>query len=227
MINKIEAEYEPIANDGNLVYYRTNKDAPNFKIARLDLNKPDESIVDIVPEHEKNVLNNVYCVDNDKLLVIYLKDVKQSIEIRQMKDGKLIREFTIPIGCITTLNCDRKGSEFFAYFESFLTPGTIYYFDFATMTELRVFKEIRLNAFNPSDYVVKQVFYDAKNGFTKVPMFIVHPKDLNMNGDNLTYLYAYGGFNVPILPTFDLSKILLVKHFRGVYAVANVRGGGE
>lgn len=181
----------------------------------------------MVPEHADYVLNRVHCVDGDKLLLIYLKDVKQAIEIRQLNDGKLIREFTIPIGCITNVEASRKSSEFFFYFQSFLTPGIIYHFDFKSMSELRVYKEIKLNDFEPSDYVVKQVFYDAKNGITKIPMFIVHPKDLKMDGQNLLYLYAYGGFNIPILPTFDVKNILLVKHFRGVYALANVRGGGK
>ena len=193
----------------------------------MDLDQPDQSIVDVVPEHEKNVLNRAVTVDGDKLLLIYLKDVKQSIEVRQINDGKLIREFTIPIGSITDVEAGRDSSEFFFYFESFLTPGIIYHFDFKTMTELRVFKEIKLSNFNPNDYVVKQVFYDAKNGVTKVPMFIVHGKDLKQDGQNLNYLYAYGGFCVPILPTFDIKNILLVKHFRGVYSLANVRGGCE
>lgn len=183
--------------------------------------------MNVVPEHPNYVLNRAFCVDGDKLLLIYLKDVKQAIEIRQLSDGKLIREFNIPIGCITDVKAERESSELFFYFESFLTPGIIYHFDFKTMSELRRYKEIKLNDFEPSDYVVKQVFYDAKDGITKVPMFIVHAKDLKLDGQNLQYLYAYGGFNIPILPTFDVKNILLVKHFRGVYALANVRGGGE
>ena len=228
MINKIEAEYEYLADgEGNQAYYRTNKNAANFKIARLDLDHLDQPAVDVIPEHPHNVLNRVYCVDGDKLLLIYLKDVKQSIEIRQISDGKLIRDFTVPIGSITDVEAERDSSEFFFCFESFLTPGIIYHFDFKTMSELKVFKEIKLKGFDQSDYLVKQVFYDAKNGITKVPMFIVHGKDLKLDGQNLNYLYAYGGFNVPILPTFDVKNVLLVKHFKGVYALANVRGGGE
>lgn len=228
IIDKIEAEYEYLANDDNLIYYRTNKNAANFKISRLNLDKDlnEENIVDIVPEHEHNVLNSAFTVDDDKLLLIYLKDVKQTIEIRRLKDGQLIRTFEIPIGCIQNVECNRRTSEFFFYFESFLTPGIIYYFNFKTTNELKIFKEIKLNNFNPADYVFKQVFYDAKNGLTKIPMFIMHSKDLKLDGQNLTYLYAYGGFNIPILPTFDLSKILLVRNFRGVYSLANVRGGG-
>ena len=227
IINKIEAEYEYLASDNELVFYRTNKNASNFKISRLNLNKLDESIVDVVAEHESNVLNRAYAVDKDKLLLIYLKDVKQIIEIRQLNDGKLLRVFDLPIGCVQKLECARNQSEFFFHFESFLTPGVIYHFNFKTMNNFKVFNEIKLNGFNQNDYVVKQIFYDAKDGITKVPMFIVHSKDLQLNGSNLTYLYAYGGFNIPILPVFDLSKILLIKNFKGVYAVANVRGGGE
>lgn len=160
-------------------------------------------------------------------MLIYLKDVKQSIEIRNLQDGSLIREFDIPIGSITDVEAERESSEFFFYLESFLTPGIIYHFDFKTMSELRPFKEIKLKDFNPNEYLVKQVFYDAKNGVTKVPMFIVHGKNLKMDGQNLNYLYSYGGFNVPILPTFDVKNVLLVNNFRGIYALANVRGGGE
>lgn len=227
IIQKIEAEYEYLYNDGSLTYYRTNKNAMNFKIARLNLDNLDEPIVDIVPEHKQNVLNRAYCFDKDKFLLIYLKDVKQVIEIRKIKDGSLVKEFTLPIGSIKKLECNLESSEFFFYFESFLSPGTIYYHDSATMTDLKVFKEIKLKNFDANDFVTKQVFFKTRNGLTDIPMFIVHSKDLELNGDNLLYLYAYGGFNIPILPTFDLSKILLIKNFKGVFCVVNCRGGGE
>ena len=118
----------------------------------------------------------------------------------------------------------RKQNEIFFYFTSFLTPGIIYYYNF--VNEPKVFREIKVQDFDQSLYVTKQIFYESKDG-TKVPLFIVHNKDIILSGDNMCLLYGYGGFNICIQPSFSAQRVLLMKNLNGIFALANIRGGGE
>ena len=214
-----------MTNDGNICYVRTNKNAPNFRLVKIDLKSPAiDNWVDLIPEHQKDVLDWCAVANNDVLISCYIRDVVNILEIRKLSDGSLVRQLDIPIGSITGFSGKRKQNEIFYYFTSFLTPGIIYHYDF--LSEPKVFKEISVQDFDPSLYVTKQIFYESKDG-TKVPLFVVHHKDIVLNGDNVCLLYGYGGFNISIQPSFSNSRILLMKNLNGIFALANIRGGGE
>ena len=199
IIDKFEdgIEYDYVTNTEQFVYFKTNKNAPNKKVCRLDINKPQiENWIDIIPEDESAVLEEAICIDNDKLAVIRMKDVLNQIEIRYLVDGKLFKKFDIPIGTIGSFSGKRTLTEIFFSFTSFLSPGIIYHYDFKSNNDLKVFMEIKLNDFNASDFVTKQVFFESKDGQAKIPMFIVHRKDIELDSSNPCLLYGYGGFAI-------------------------------
>ncbi len=139
-------------------------------------------------------------------------------------DGKFIREFELPgIGSAGGFGGKRSDTETFYSFTSFTMPGAIYRYDLASATS-SVFRAPKLK-FNPADYETRQVFYTSKDG-TRVPMFISHKKGLRLDGSNPTVLYGYGGFNISLTPTFSVANLAWME-MGGVYAVPNLRGGGE
>ena len=131
LTDSFDAEYEYITNDDNLFYFRTNKNSSNFRVARMDIHNPNvANWVDIVPEHEKDVLDSAHCVDNDKLVIIYIRDVINVIEIRQLQTGNFVQKLDIPIGTLVSFSGRRKQSEIFFHLTSFLTPGILFHYDF-------------------------------------------------------------------------------------------------
>jgi prolyl oligopeptidase len=225
IIEEFTAEYEYVTNNDNICYMRTNRDAPNFRLVKVNLKSPAvENWVDLIPEHPKDVLDWCTATNKDFLVACYIRDVVNALEIRKLSDGSLVKTLDIPIGSITGFSGNRKQSEIFYYFTSFLTPGIIYHYNFKE--EPKVFREIKVQDFDPKLYVTKQIFYESKDG-TKVPLFIVHHKDIALNGDNLCLLYGYGGFNISIQPSFNAQRVLFMKNLNGIFALANIRGGGE
>ena len=198
---EFESEYDYITNNENLVYFKTNRDAPNFRVCRLDLNSAEpgntKNWLDIIPEDEKAVLDDAICVDGDKLAVIHMRDVINHIEIRYLETGQLFKKLDIPIGTITSFSGKRTLNEIFFYVTSFLSPGVIYHYDFkSTEDNLKVFMQIKLKDFDANDYVTKQVFFETKDGQVKVPLFITHRKDVQLDSNNPCILYGYGGFSI-------------------------------
>ncbi|CAL8082960.1 unnamed protein product [Orchesella dallaii] len=229
VVTKFEADYIYVTNTGPLMYFRTSRDAPNYRIATIDFSKPisDASWTTVVPEHPKDVLDWTACVNGDVLVTCYIQDVKNTLQIRKLEDGSLIKDFTLEVGTIMGYSGRKEDSELFFQFASFLTPAKILYVDLKSESlEPKVVREVTLKGFNPSDFETTQVFYDSKDG-TKIPMFIVHKKDLVKNGNNPCLLYGYGGFNISVQPTFSVTRIVLMQHMGGVFAIANIRGGGE
>jgi len=174
-----------------------------------------------VPQAEET-LDGVGMVGN-MLITHYIKDVKTQIKMFKL-DGRFVREVEFPgIGTASGFGGKKDHKETFYSFYSFNTPPKIYRYDLET-GESKVYREAKVK-FNPDDYVVKQVFYKSKDG-TKIPMFICHKKGVELNGKNPTLLYGYGGFNISLLPRFSISRLQWME-MGGVYAVANLRGGGE
>lgn len=224
-----DSEFEYVTSDGEVVYARTNKSAPNFRVVKFHLDKVDPaSWTDVIPENEKDVLDWCHCVNQDVLVVCYLRDVVSKIELHKLNDGSLIKELDLPIGSVTSFSGKRKQSEIFYYMTSFLTPGLIYHYDFNRHSDPQVFRDVSkvLKNFDASDFIQEQVFYKSTDG-TKVPMFIVRKKDTPLDGNNICMLYGYGGFNISIEPSFSVSRILWMRHLNGISAIANLRGGGE
>jgi len=162
-------------------------------------------------------------VVNDQFVCSYLKDARSQIKIFNL-DGTFVREVELPgIGSAGGFDGKRTDTETFYSFTSYTTPGTIYRYDLATGNS-SVFRAPKVR-FNPADYETRQVFYTSKDG-TRVPMFITHRRGLKLDGTNPTLLYGYGGFNISLTPAFSVSTLAWME-MGGVYAVANLRGGGE
>lgn len=200
----------------------TDIGAPNYRLISLDVEDPDPSKwVDILPETE-NLLNGVN-TGAGYLFASYLE--KATTRIYQMNyDGSDKKAIKLPgLGSAGGLGGKKDDDILFYSFSSFTYPNTIFKYDPAT-GESELFYKAEL-AFNPEDYEEKQVMYKSKDG-TEVSMFIVHKKGLELNGENPTYLYAYGGFNISLTPSFSASRLVLLEN-GGVFAMPNLRGGGE
>ena len=200
----------------------TEVDAPNYRLVEVDPTKPEvANWKDIIP-HKKDLLQGV-STGGGILFAEYLKDATSRF-FRYKLDGTGEQAIALPdIGSAGGFGGERNDTFGFYSFTSFTDPGSIYKYDYATgKSELWFRPELK---FDPSAYVTEQVFYPSKDG-TKVPMFIVHKKGTEKNGHNPTLLYAYGGFNISLSPSFSVSRMLLLEQ-GGVFALANLRGGGE
>ncbi|MCC6542240.1 MAG: S9 family peptidase, partial [Flavobacteriales bacterium] len=200
----------------------TEVDAPNYRLVEVDPKNPaKETWKDIIPQ-AKELLQSV-STGGGLLFAEYLKDATSRF-YRMKLDGTDKQEITLPdIGSAGGFGGKRNDTFSFFSFTSFTDPGTIYKYDYATgKSDVWFRPELK---FDPSAFVTEQVFYTSKDG-TKVPMFIVHKKGVEKNGKNPTLLYAYGGFNISLTPSFSTSRMLLLEQ-GGVFALANLRGGGE
>ncbi len=221
LVDKFEADYSPIGNDGSTFYFRTDKDASLSKIVSINVADENPTWKVVIPE-AKETLGGVNFVNN-QLILSYLKDAYTQVKIYDL-NGKFVRNVDLPgIGTASGFNGERYDKEVFYTFSSYNAPPTIYRYNLET-GKSEIFRKSDVK-FNPDDYTVKQVFYPSKDG-TKIPMFIVHKKGLKMNGNNPTLLYGYGGFNISMTPGFSVSRLTWME-MGGVYAVANLRGGGE
>jgi prolyl oligopeptidase len=200
----------------------TEVDAPNYRLVEVDPAKPaKENWRDIIPQREQ-LLEGV-STGGPYMFASYLKDATTRIH-RFKLDGTDEQEIQLPdLGSAGGFGGKRDATFGFYSFTSFTDPGTIFKYDYAT-GKSEVFSRPELK-FDPSQFVTEQVFYPSKDG-AKVPMFIVHKKGLEKNGNNPTLLYAYGGFNVSLSPSFSTSRMILLEQ-GGVFALANLRGGGE
>jgi len=210
-----------IDNDGTKLYLLTNLDAPNQKIVTTDFSKPaPENWVDFIPETENVMTPSTAC---GYFFVEYMIDAVSNV-FQYDYNGKLIREVELPgIGSASGFGAKKKDTEMYYTFTNYTTPGTIYEYDF-NIGESELYRKPAID-FNPSDYESKQVFYVSKDG-TKIPMIITSKKGTELNGKNPTILYGYGGFNISITPSFSVTNAVWLEQ-GGVYAVANLRGGGE
>jgi len=222
LINQFSANYSFIDNDDYVFYFRTDFNSPKGRVIAIDTRKPTpENWQEIIPQavetlESVSVLNNQFVAD-------YLQDAHSQIKIFDLK-GNFIREVELPgIGAASGFSGKRYDTETFYSFTSFTTPGTIYRYDMKT-GKSELFRQPEVD-FNADEYETKQVFYASKDG-TKVPMFITHKKGIKLDGNNPTYLYGYGGFNISLTPSFSVSLLIWLE-MGGVYAVPNLRGGGE
>ncbi len=217
-----DADYSFIDNEGPIFWFSTDLNAPRHRVIAIDVTKPERSNwKNIIPEATET-LTGVNAVNN-QFICSYLKDAHSQIKVFGL-DGKFIREIELPgIGSAGGFGGKRSDTETFYSFTSFTMPGAIYRCDLASATS-SVFRAPKLK-FNPADYETRQVFYTSKDG-TRVPMFISHKKGLHLDGNNPTVLYGYGGFNISITPTFSVANLAWME-MGGVYAVPNLRGGGE
>ncbi len=222
LIEDFDNEYSFVGNDGPVFYFKTDLKAPKGRLIAIDTRKPArEHWREIIPEAKEN-LRGVSLVGN-LFIAHYLKDARTQIKLYGL-DGTFVREVELPgIGSAGGFGGKRTDTETFYVFSSFATPPSIYRYDLIT-GQSKLIRRANVK-FNPDDYEVKQIFYPSKDG-TKVPMFITAKKGLKLDGSNPTLLYGYGGFNIPLTPSFSISRIAWLE-LGGVFAQANLRGGGE
>ena len=216
-------DYSVEGHLGDNLLVLTNENAPFYKLIKIDFNHPNRQTV-VLPEKnkEKEVLQSVDLAGGD-IFAEYLKDASSRGYFFDT-NGKFIRELKLPgIGTISGFNGLQNDNQAFFGFTSFTVPNTIYKLDVASgKTSLMKKPEV---AFNPDEFVTQQVFFSSKDG-TKVPMFITYKKGTKLNGHNPTLLYGYGGFNISLTPSFSISRMAFLEQ-GGIYALANIRGGGE
>jgi prolyl oligopeptidase len=222
LIETADATYAPINNDGTLFWLLTTLDAPNGKVISIDLNHPErEHWKTVIPE-SKNKLSDISIIDNT-FIANYLADAQSLIELRRL-DGQLIERLKLPaIGTAYGFGGLREDTETFYQFTNFTTPGTIHRLNMKTR-QSTLFRQPKL-LFDPALYETTQIFFTSKDG-TRVPMFLSHKKGLVLDGSAATLLYAYGGFNVPLMPEFSSAHVMWME-MGGIYAQPSLRGGGE
>ncbi|MEO9869944.1 prolyl oligopeptidase family serine peptidase [Ekhidna sp.] len=221
IVTGFDNDHYIVDNDGDELIIHTNLNAPNNRIVRVNCKNPTpENWVDMIPESE-NVMSASIAGGN--IFTSYLIDAKTSIKQYDYK-GEMIREVELPgIGTAGGFGAAASDDELFYSFTSFTTPSSVYRYNIASgESELHRRPEID---FNPDEYETKQIFYSSKDG-TQVPMFIVYKKGIELNGKNPTLLYSYGGFNISLRPSFSTSRLVWLEN-GGVFAMPNIRGGGE
>ncbi|KAK1297420.1 hypothetical protein QJS10_CPB15g00324 [Acorus calamus] len=175
LVDNFDACYGYVANDESEFTFLTNKDAPKYKLVRVNIKEPEEW-VDVVPQSKRDVLKSAEAVNGNQVLVSYLSDVKCELE--------------------------------------------------SGVPEMKIFREIVVPGFDRTAFEVRQVFASSKDG-TKIPMFVVSKKDIQLDNSHPSLLFGYGGFNVTITPSFSVARLVLMRHLGIVFCIANIRGGGE
>jgi prolyl oligopeptidase len=222
LFDKSDAEYYPLGNVGTTVFMQTSLDAPNRRIVSFDINNPDPKNWTTVVQESKHVIEGSL-VAGGKLVVQYLIDAKSEVDLYTF-DGKREGELKLPaVGTVAGLNGRNDTPELFYAFTSFLYPTTVFHYDMKTKMTVP-FQAPHVD-FDPSKYETIQVFYNSKDG-TKIPMFITMKKGTKLDGQNPTRLFAYGGFDASITPGFSPTLPAWLE-LGGIYAVPNLRGGGE
>lgn len=221
IVDNFDSNNDILDNKGSLFYLVTDFKAPNKRIVTFDLANPkQENWKDFIPETE-NVLSPTKGAGY--IFAEYMKDAVSQIK-QYDYEGKLIREVALPdLGSVGGFGGKKEETTLYYSFTNYITPGTIYTFDPKTGTS-EVYEKPKVD-FKSEDYESKQVFYTSKDG-TKVPMIITYKKGIKLNGKNPTILYGYGGFNISLTPSFSISNAVWMEN-GGIYAVANLRGGGE
>ena len=219
LIDDFDQEYAFVANEGGKFFFQTDLDAPKKKVITIDVATGARETV--IPE-AADVLAGVNRVSNF-LFAVYLKDASTTVKIYTL-DGKFVRDVAFEgIGTASGFGGDEDSTETFYSFSSFATPPSIYRYDLESGTST-LLRRAEVDV-DPADYDVKQVFYTSKDG-TRVPMFVAHKAGLELDGGNPTLLYGYGGFDIPLTPGFSVSRLAWME-MGGVFAMANLRGGGE
>lgn len=219
--NDLESDIHFLTVRDKYIYFETNRNAPNGKLVKATLDKPQpEHWQEVIPETE-NVLS--VSTAGNYIFATYMVDALSQVK-QYDYNGKLIRQITLPaLGTASGFYAKKGETHTYYTFTNYAYPPQIYKLDLATGTAELYWKPNI--AFNSDDYQTKQVFYQSKDG-TKVPMIITYKKGLQLNGNNPTLLYGYGGFNVSLPPSFGVVNAVWME-LGGVYAVANLRGGGE
>ena len=221
VVGNTDSDTSVIDNEGSKLFLVTNLNAPNKKVVTVDASNPKpENWQDFIPETE-NVLN--VTLGGNTFFANYMVDAISKVK-QYNKTGELIREISLPgVGTASGFGGKKEQTTLYYSFTNYKTPGTTYSFDVQS-GESKVYRKSGID-FNSENYTSEQVFYTSKDG-TKVPMIITYKSDIKLDGSNPTILYGYGGFNISLTPRFSSTTAAWLEQ-GGVYAVANIRGGGE
>ena len=221
VVDNFDNDHNIIDNDGTKLFIVTNHNAPNKKIVAVDASKPGiENWTDFIPETE-NVLDP--SAGSGYFFAHYMVDAISNVK-QYDKNANLVREITLPgVGTASGFGAKKDDKEVYYSFTNYITPSAIYKLDPGTGNS-EVYKK-PVVAFNGDDFESVQVFYNSKDG-TRIPMIITHRKGTQLNGKSPAILYGYGGFNISVTPGFSIPTALWLE-MGGIYAVANIRGGGE
>lgn len=214
VVYKFEHDYEYITNTGSKFVFRTNRNAPNYRLVVIDFDtgKPVEDnkedpwpMTDLVEESTDEVLEWAACVNETQLILCYLKDVKNVLYVHDLASGHRLHQIPLDIGSVTSVFAKKRLSEWFFTFNSIIIPSVSYRVEMSQCSssnppDVQVLRETEVPGFNRSHYTVDQVFYNSKDG-TRVPMFIAARKDCKRDGTEPCLLYGYGGFNISINPS--------------------------
>lgn len=233
-LNKDDSEFIPIwqsfdndfsvaDNDGNKLLVMTNYQAPNNRIISIDTENPAEENWKVVIEESKNDALQGMEIIGGKIIATYIHDASSKVQFHSL-EGKYESDLKLPsIGTVGGFSGKKEDSQAFFSFTSFTRPTTVYSLDMAAK-KIDIFKAPKVD-FKSDDYTTEQVWFTSYDG-TKVPMFLTYKKGLKLDGKRPTLLYGYGGFDIPVLPSFRVANTVLLEN-GGIYAVANIRGGGE
>ncbi len=221
IVDNYDSDSYIIENEGSKLYLVTNRNAPNRKIVTVDAANPTpDNWTDFIPETE-HVLSPA--TGGGYFFAEYMVDAISMVK-QYDYEGKLVREVELPgLGSVGSIGGKKEAKELYYFFANYSTPGSIYKYNADTgVSETYWSPNI---GFNSDDYESKQVFYNSKDG-TKIPMIITYKKGTELNGKNPTVLYGYGGFNISLTPSFSITNAVWMEQ-GGIYAVPNLRGGGE
>ena len=221
ILDHTDSDTYVLDNEGSKLFLVTNLKAPNQRLVTVDVTNPTpENWVDVIPE-TKNVLSASKA--GNYFFAEYMVDAVSKV-LQYDYSGKLIREVQLPgVGSAGGFGAKKEDKELYYSFTNYVTPGSIYKYDIENGTS-ELYRKPDID-FNPENYESKQVFYTSKDS-TKVPMIITYKKGIELNGKNPTILYGYGGFNISLTPSFSIANAVWMEQ-GGIYAVPNLRGGGE
>ncbi|KAG4073794.1 hypothetical protein HA402_001018 [Bradysia odoriphaga] len=229
LVEQFNAAYTFIADVSGIWYFLTNLNAPRYKIVGIRLSSPDPaSWTTLIEEDAENVLYWAAPINGEYVLLHYLENVSSKLVLRSLIQGNTFtKNIDIEKGAVISYAGNINDSIIFIKFESFFVPNRIYKLDFATpVSDIQNYDDVEMVGLVPESYKVKQVWYTSKDG-TRVPMYIMHKKDLVLNGSVPAMLSGYGGYGVNLLPEYSTFRIVFMNIFNGVIAIANIRGGGE
>ncbi|KAA3679466.1 prolyl oligopeptidase, partial [Paragonimus westermani] len=228
VVETFDARYIYVHNNQTKFIILTDLNAPMFRLMIIDLVSPIcDEWMELIPEDPEAKLEHVlYCHEN-RLVISRLKVAKSVLTIHSTETGEQLSTIPIPVGRIKALNLGIDASHIFLQFTSFNTPSRVYEYSLQNEnSDIKVFRETEVPNVDLSQYVVEQIFYESLDK-TTIPMFLVHNKDFKPDGSTPCKLTAFGGFGLSNTPSFSASDLLFLRHYGGILAVANIRGGGE
>jgi prolyl oligopeptidase len=222
LLDDFDAQYRFIDNDGPVLWFHTDLDAPRGRVIAIDTRHPDRSNWKTLVAQGSDKLEFASTINNSFFLG-YLKDARTEVRVHDLA-GAFLRNVDLPgIGSAAGFSGKRSDKETFYAYTSFISPATVYRYD-PQVGKSSVYRQPKVD-FDPTLYETRQVFYHSKDG-TRVPMFLTYKKGIKLDGQNPTLLYAYGGFDISLTPFFTVPNLVWLE-MGGIYAQPNLRGGGE